>query len=1476
VQNKIRQVAEEQLSEKLGVDVTIGDLGIRPFNRAMLRDVALVNEGDTLARISRLGAGVNLYDLVIHSHVTVNYAELRGLDARLHRATADSPLNIQPIIDALSKKDPNKPPTKFDVRVNTVVIRSSKISYDIDSAPRLGGRFDRNHIAISDLRADVNIPRIKNDDFDFDLKRLDFKEQSGLTVSNLTGHVLLSDKRLAWQGLELSMPASHLLISNGSLRLNGLNSIAKSLADRGVSLAIKRGSHVYLPDLAPLYPDLAGIRRTATLELSARASTERVDISSLRLRLPDQLLRVDVEDAVVINPLQRESFSAELPKLHLALETSLLEYLHHPSLNAKLLGRLPDRAVVDASASLNRLSGELSGKLTMDDSTVDLNADYSRRDTVAPYALNFVAETDNFNLGKLLDNADFGRVTGSVNAKATVAKRLLTASADVAVRDFDYRRHRYDEVQVSANLDGDDFDLTATMADDGGSISLSGEGVLDKDWPELIAHLDVDDLDLYALNLTNKYPGHKLSSTVDVDFAGKSPDRGDGEFLITNLQFERPDGESLLIDRFDITTTSAEAPRQIEVSSDFLNGSFEGDFSFASLVPEVKQILARTFPKMLPTEANTSAHLANNKFTFSLTLSDTEAYSDFLHLPVSAIYPVTIDGYVDGDVDYAQVVVDAPYLRQKNKLIENTNFVAVLDGGNAVDQLYLTTRVPAKQGPTDLTVHATATDDIVDTSIDFKIDRPELYAGTIDFTTTLSRDDENRPAADVAIHRSEVAFNDSVWVVSPSYVSMANGVIDVSNFALGRDSQYVRINGRVSAEPDDLLTVDVLNLNLDYIFEAIGINNVMLGGDATGVITASSLLSSEPRIMTDGINVKNISYNKCVFGDAIVKSSFDVDDKAVVIDGTINQFNGRTAKVEGKIYAFNESLDLNLTCDETPVGFMGYYMSAFASDVTGKGSGKAHLYGTFHDIDMTGDVYVEDLRLKLNFTNTYFTASDSIHMRPGLISLKNIKLSDIYGNSATLNGELRHDYFRDPVFNFAITNAKKLLVYDETSKRNPDWYGRIFANGGATVDGRPGVVKIGADVSTAPGSTFTFVLSEREDADEYTFITFRDKAQLETKQEQPKEDAEMSLVNRLREMMARNQSSTTSEYIIELKVDITPDAEIDLVMDPVAGDKIRSNGSGNMRMVYTSADNDLQIFGKYTLDKGYYNFTLQDIIIKDFTISEGSSISFTGDPLAARLDINASYALNANLSDLDESFLQDKDLNRTNVPVHALLKVTGDIQQPEIGFDLEFPTLTSDIDRKVRSIINTEEMMNRQIIYLLALNRFYTPDYMSTTKGSELFSVASSTIASQLSSMLGQLSDKWAIAPNFRSDRGDFSDVEVDLALSSRLLNNRLLLNGNFGYRDKSLNTSQFIGDFDLEYLLNREGSVRLKAYNRYNDQNYYLRTAATTQGVGVMFKRDFDNIFSVLRRRRKAETDTVAPAVVEPLPTDTIIAPAE
>ncbi len=212
--------------------------------------------------------------------------------------------------------------------------------------------------------------------------------------------------------------------------------------------------------------------------------------------------------------------------------------------------------------------------------------------------------------------------------------------------------------------------------------------------------------------------------------------------------------------------------------------------------------------------------------------------------------------------------------------------------------------------------------------------------------------------------------------------------------------------------------------------------------------------------------------------------------------------------------------------------------------------------------------------------------------------------------------------------------------------------------------------------------------------------------------------------------------------------------------------------------------------------------------------------------------------------------------------------------KPDVGFDIELPTLSADIDSKMRSIISTEEMMTRQIIYLLALNRFFTPDYNTGQNGNnEWVAMASSTLSSSLGALLGQISENWNISPNFRSDKGDFSDVEVDLALSSQLLNNRLIFNGNFGYRDKRYNSTNFVGDFDLEYLLTENGNLRLKGYNHFNDRNYSMRTALTTQGIGIMYKRDFDswlNVFeSPWKKKKKRSSEASVPEKQMPDSTD-------
>ena len=232
----------------------------------------------------------------------------------------------------------------------------------------------------------------------------------------------------------------------------------------------------------------------------------------------------------------------------------------------------------------------------------------------------------------------------------------------------------------------------------------------------------------------------------------------------------------------------------------------------------------------------------------------------------------------------------------------------------------------------------------------------------------------------------------------------------------------------------------------------------------------------------------------------------------------------------------------------------------------------------------------------------------------------------------------------------------------------------------------------------------------------------------------------------------------------------------------------------------------------------------------------------------------------------------------SGIPVQTILNVSGDVRRPDLNFDIAFPTLTQDVDRRVRSIISTNDMMNRQIIYLLALNRFYTPDFMNMgqSRNNELVSVASSTLSSQLGNILGQLSENWNISPNFRSEKGDFSDMEVELALSSQLLNNRLIFNGNFGYRDNTVNNNTFIGDFDLEYLLNKSGTIRLKAYNHYNDRNYYIKSALTTQGVGIMLRHDFNRWGDLFRKNPKnngktkdIQSDSIPRNTI--LPNDTI-----
>ena len=1470
--------AESELTALLGSEVKIGGVSFAPFNRVVFSDVSVADSlGQPVLKAGHLGAGISFTESLWNSRPVITYAELIDVDLRLWRDSVGAPLNIDPLIAKFKKKD-SRGPSAFDLSVNMVVIRRSALSYNVLNAPPKGeGRFDPAHISLSDLRADLRAPRISNGNFEVEIKRMGAFELSGLTLSNLSAAFEMDSSAARLNNLAVEMPSSMLRFDNIEIP----SPLAKGFNPRELTtrIATLPDTYVAAADLEPLLPVLGQIGGVIDLELEAEGSLGDITVGRLSASMRGGDTYIATHGTITGLGGPKDSIELILPRLNVnvslpkALSIISSSLSNGPELSRKLeplshLGRI--NLMAQAAATAQAL--DFDGAIATDLGNIDFDGIVDRPSAGVTHIAGSV-DASEFNPSEMLPAlAQLTAVTLSANCDISLKpKGEIEGTADATIPSVTWKGDTFTDLTADARIAANLLEFNAASASPGLEFSASGERDLKGEAPATQLFADLRNVDLSHFLTKGKFANSQVSGSVDLSVTGTKPDNIDGWARIADLTVTPDENGPLSLGNIlvDVSRPDSTGLSRLDLTSRALDCHMWGHYTFSTLIADVRDMLATLFPAVIEPVADRD--IDHTSARLHASIRPDSVLTKLLGLPVEVIDSATIKGATgDGTLSLR---LDAPYLRQKDKLIEQTSLALNLDAPQKTSNLLASTIMPTKNGPMNLNLLASGANDHLKADANWRIDRAKDFHGDVSLVSTFSRPGDDRKLhTAIEILPTRLVFNDSAWNVTPATIDITPGRIDVAHLGASRRGQVLSVDGTASADTASRVVISLDHIDLDYVFETLAISDaVMFGGRATGKLYGDALLSRSPMVYTPRLHVDGLSYNHCVMGDADIVSTLDNSSKAITIKADIAQANGQRSLIDGYIRPASSELFFNFMAHKAPVGFMLPFMSAFTSQISGDVSGDAKLFGTFKNLDLTGKIFVDNLKMKLDFTNTVYSVSDSVTLDPGYISFKNVTLSDKYGNKAKLTGEVTHNYFHEPTFKFDITDARNLLVYDVGEHDTDDpWYGRIFGRGSAEVRGVPGRIDIGVDMTTEPKSTFTFVLTDAMESVDYDFITFRDRDRAR-KDSLAALDTTPEIVKQLRSPRQSSQGPP-SRYVMDFNVDITPQATLNLIMDPVGGDNIVAHGDGHLQLGYDS-QGELEMRGDYRLNSGYYKFTLQDIVIKDFTIREGSSIRFSGDPYAAQLDILASYSTRGNLTDLDESFLEDSELNSTNVPVNALMKVTGDMRSPEIGFDLEFPTLTSDVDRKVHSIVSTEEMMGQQIIYLLALNRFYTPEYMAATHGNELVSVASSTLSSRLGSMLGQLSDTWNIAPSIRSSRGDFSDVEVDLALSSRLLDNRLLFNGNFGYRDKSLNNNSFIGDFDIRYLLNRQGTIQLKAYNRYNDQNYYLKSALTTQGVGVVFKRDFDNIFSWLRPiRRKLEErrDTVKTQ------TDTVSVPAD
>jgi len=1460
VQNYIKDVACRELNAMTGGTFAVEYVSISPFNKVILEGVSLRDpEGKPVAQIDKLGAGIAIWRLITERKIIITFGEIVGLDAHIVQSYKGGPTNIQFLIDAFSPKDKNKPPTRFNLQINNIVLRGCKISFDRTWCPRIkdSSKIDFNHLYITDIATDLRIPLLRNNDFIIDLRRLSLKEQSGLELERLSGRFIINDHELGTQNLCLKLPGTIITPADITIRIDGLANAKRNLLSAPINLCLS-GAEITPSDFASFIPVLANYRHKILLDADIMYSHDAVTVNDFKIDTSDGLA-LKIKGNASGWQAGLDDIMVEISELYLhahgeAIASAISDFFPVKPSVAALIRRIGMISLkASGSGSYDRYDARMQVESSLGLATVTGTA--TRRHKSWHLAGNIT--TPGFNVGKLIDNARLGKVAINASGKITTGGEIPDGEIRIDAPLIEFQGYDYRGLTANIQKTGTEITGDMAMADDNVDFDIHGRIDIMRKLPLLNVTGSVRAMRLSPLHLTSELSDIEASGDFDIQMQGDNLDNLDGYATFNNLHFSNNKFPNIELENITLECNHSQLPYTLSLESDFITASVQGDFNIAALPASLRSLASHFLPS-LTGEAPSVIHTQDYKW--NILINHKSPLLTMFKLPITLLEDFEISGACNTAAGTASLIMDVPYLQQgKDKLIRDTQLQVDVDTVRNICSLLLATRIPGKKGDIGLRLNASALSDSLHTDISWVFDRPRAYRGLVSLTTLFSPATQSGRSVRMMVNPSSFEVNDTVWNIDRAQMIWQDQRLNIDSICVHRPGQMALIDGAASASASDSLFVSLRNIDLDYVFETLNINYVTFGGRASGSVQASALLSREPVLFTDNLIVSGLSYNNSLLGDAIIRSYFDTDAGAVHISADVAEQMRPVARIDGDIFVKRDSLSIDIDANKVNVGFLQPFMSAFSSEVEGRATGHVKLYGTFKDIDLTGKVFADPLRMKVDVTNTYYTASDTVVIDPGIIHLKNITLYDRDGHTALLNGEVRHNYFHDPTFDFAITKAQDFLCYDTNSSDNPVWWGTIYGNGSGSLHGVPGYISVVVDMSSAPGSTFTFVLDDHEEAADYEFITFSDRRkeaeELRIRQQLARENDEPEFLRLFRHRIEQEQHNSPTRYDMDLRMRATNDAKINIIMDPVAGDRITATGAGALRMTYNS-DDELNLYGTYTLTQGLYNFTLQDLIVRDFKIREGSKITFNGDPLQAMLSLTAAYRVNTSLTELDKSFATDRELNRTNVPVEALLKVEGEMQRPEITFDLDFPTLSSDVAGKVKSIVSTSDMMNRQIIYLLALNRFYTPDYMNTDgNNNELASVASSTLSTQLGQMLGQLAPGWSFSPYFRTEKGDFSDMEVDLALSSALFNNRLLLNGNFGYRDRATSNTTFVGDFDIEYILNTSGTIRLKAYNHFNDQNYYLRQAQTTQGIGIIYKRDFNRFLPGLFRRKKAKT---------------------
>lgn len=1051
----------------------------------------------------------------------------------------------------------------------------------------------------------------------------------------------------------------------------------------------------------------------------------------------------------------------------------------------------------------------------------------------------------NFELGTYLGNPDVGAIDGSfkIAGKVYSARNIRFSDISGDINTFEYLDYPYSNISIHTGSFYDNrFTGNVTVNDE--FLKLTYDGYLDFNGDNAMKFkVSIDEANLKELRLSEEQSD--LLSKIRVDVTGKNLDNYKGTIEFDSLRYTLND-QTFSMDAFKLMIKRGDNEDLFKVEGSALEAEVRGKINLVDVVDNFNYQFSRIFPAIYGEKAKKYTQPKDDKFTYYAKFYSP---SNFVHLFLPNLYVApntSISGSYDGSESRFALAASADSLRYLEMEFKTLQLEHIMDSKHVladykIDQFKFS-------------------DSLQFEDVYFKTNGAEnqlahrlTWAESAKDISEISWDSEVRDADHFGfvLNPSHFYIRHHRWDIShASSVAFKADTVRVDTFELTRNNQKILINGQVSSHLEDKLRFDVKNLQLAELSPFFTTDYPMTG-----------LINLEGRIADpfgnfgyEGNGTLTDFYVKGQkVGDLSIESTWDEERKAVFTEGDLYYAEEKTFDFDGFYYVFEKgnNLDFDLNFDYTNLQFTNAFMDPdVVSEIRGYLYGELHLTGAPELPLLSGDVSLRSGSAYVDLLGVHFGVDGPIEVDEYGFYINGIPVFDQDGNSGLLVGSVFHDNFTN--FNFDLqfdlepqlfaSNEpifgpeyfQRFLVMDLPYSHDALYYGQGHVTGMANIFGYTDNLEITVDFKTEKGTELNVPMFGVGEIEEEDFIQFvNDKSDSTINIEVPLFDL-------------------TGVYL-DLNFEATRDAEVNIIFNEEIGDVIRANGTGDIS-IRLNNQNDISMEGTYEVSEGIYNFAMLPVsnspitVKQPFIIEPGGTVSWTGDPYDARIDMKTYYRLNANLSEISGG----SDLGSAggaHQPVLSYLLLTGTMEEPIIQFDIQAPQADDVGESLINRIKSDPDELNRQFFSLM-LSRQFQP-LAGTTSGNG--SGALDLITNQINQVLSRVSKDYRLKLDIDNDVVS-GDNTFEFGVSKGFLDDRLILSGSFGVEsygeeevddDGNIHTGQLIGDLNLEYLLNEAGTFRVNIFNESTDNTIIQERGEGdfTQGAGLSYKEDFETV---------------------------------